>query len=306
MSISRTKIYYISFCLFFLLGGFVTAFVNGQQADNDTDMSWNRPEKFVAYMNSYLNEKVNPSTLADILITQYVEHPLEATNTMPLYPTQSIMQDRFLVNCSITEIETYIVPDEKTGIGTDVVIGFFVKWPNSNKWELKSYQTVSTEDVESSSMKITIETPRINFNEEGGQIRVVFTNFGNEYSDVVYIPTFIENSENGDFKGLNTVVNGDESIFLTIKNRFRKLYGSKFYVTYDRFEGIEYHEQSLNSDDCGEISMDKDEIIALFDYPSLVRRDLYQYQYDENRAKVCFSSPTRRVRSKKALLGGLC
>ena len=70
MSFSRTKTYHISLCLFFIFGGFATAFTAGQQVDNDTDMSWKQPENFVAYMNSYLNEKINPSTLADILITQ--------------------------------------------------------------------------------------------------------------------------------------------------------------------------------------------------------------------------------------------
>ena len=292
MDYNQTKYYYITLCVFFIAGAFATAYVTGQQVESLPDMSWQTPDNFVAYVNSYLNEKVNPSTLADVLVTQYIDHPLEATNVMPLYPMQSIIQERFLVNCSITELESYLVPGDEYDVGTTVGIGFFTKDISGTKWKLQSYQTVETQDLMNKSVKMVIETPRMIFDADGGFIRIAITNFGTERSDVVYIPTMQDDSSTSEFYGVNTAVDKDESIFMTIKNVYRKLYGARYVVTYEQHEGIMYHEQTFTTTSEGEVAIDQDKIIALFEHPSLLRKDSILNPYSEFETTIQKLFPT--------------
>ena len=81
-------------CLFFVLGAFVTAYMNGKQVESIPDRSWQTPEYFVGYFNNYLNQKINPMTLGDVFVTEYIEHPDESTGVVPLYPTQTVIQER--------------------------------------------------------------------------------------------------------------------------------------------------------------------------------------------------------------------
>lgn len=300
--------YYISLCLFFVVGAFATAFTNGQNVESLPDTSWRTPENFVAYVNSYLNEKVNPSTLADVLVTQYIDHPLEATNLMPLYPTQSIIEEYFLSNCSITELETYLRPGEED-TGTIVGIGFFTESKMGIKWSLESYQIINTRNYTNinanGSIKVVIETPRLIFNEEGQNIRIVITNFGNEYSDVVYIPTLSRTKDDIEFYGVNTIVDRDERLYLTLMNRYRRTYGARYTVQYDKYEGIEFHKQIIKTTSEGELLLNSDLIIGLFEYPSLIRKDsiLNPYLKFDTATQILFPSlDSKFVRHVNSLL----
>lgn len=110
MQVNRMKIYHISLCLFFVLGGFGTAFLNGEQAQTYPDTSWNTPKNFVGYHNNYINQKINPSTMGDILITEYVEHPQEATGIVPLFPTQSVVQEMDYINTTVSDMTLELIP----------------------------------------------------------------------------------------------------------------------------------------------------------------------------------------------------
>ena len=126
MTLDRSKLYYISLTLFFVLGAFVTAYVQGENTETRPDMSRNTPEFFVGYFNNYLHEKVTPSTMADVLITEYITHPMEATGVVPLHPAQSVSQENYLVNCSVSEFDTYISTGEDT-FGTIIGVGVYRK-----------------------------------------------------------------------------------------------------------------------------------------------------------------------------------
>ena len=84
MQINRWKLFYLSLCVFFILGSYATACANGEQAQAYPDMSWSTPEWWVGYYNNYINEKVNLSTMGDILVTEYLEHPQELGHTFQL------------------------------------------------------------------------------------------------------------------------------------------------------------------------------------------------------------------------------
>lgn len=66
---SRWKLFYISLCLFFVLGAMATGYIQGEQLKAYPDMSWRTPKNFVGYFNNWINQKVNPTTLGDVLIT---------------------------------------------------------------------------------------------------------------------------------------------------------------------------------------------------------------------------------------------
>ena len=161
MEINRLKPFYISLCVFFLVGAFVTAYVNGQQVQTVPDNNWHTPEYFVGYFNNYLNQKVNPMTLGDVMVTEYLENPSEPTGVVPLYPTQAVVQDRTLVNSIITELETYVSTGDNTQYGTTIGIGVYLKEGKRDQWELQKYKTFTTGNEPNKVIKITIETPRI-------------------------------------------------------------------------------------------------------------------------------------------------
>lgn len=283
MQLNRLKIFYIALCLFFVVGAFVTAYVSGEQVEDLPDMSWQKPEYFVGYFNNYLNQKVNPMTLGDVFVTEYIEHPDEPTGVVPLYPTQAVIQERSMVNCSITEIETYLVPDDNNTYGTIVGIGLYVKRGESGRWELEKYDTVSTAGDGSQVIEVVIETPRITFDAEGGSIRIVITNFGTEINEAVYVPSVIDTSERSSFSGMNTIVDIEEALFLTIKNKYQMVKGYRYYVDYKRFVGLQLHKVAYKQDD-KDIAINSNEIIAIFDYPTLIRKDSITNRYSNFRS----------------------
>ncbi|MFW9856830.1 MAG: hypothetical protein ACFFFG_17410 [Candidatus Thorarchaeota archaeon] len=280
MALDRSKTYYVALCVFLVVGGLATAYSTGREVQLIPHNPKRTPDKVVAYLNSYLNEKVNPTTLSDVLVTQYIEHPHEATDVMPLYPTQSIVQEYFLVNCSLTEIEFYLVPGEDP-IGTDVGISIYTKPTNDSVWRLERYQPVSTRGLESTSQHIIIEAPRITVGHEGTYLRVMITNFGDENSDVVYVPLHRNFNEKITFSGINTAVDTDMGIFLTIKNRFRKLYGYRYFAVYEPGDGVQFYRSMYRTDQKGTPSVKSSEVIALFDDLTLLRKDSIYEPYIE-------------------------
>ena len=115
---------------------------------------------------------------------------------------------------------------------------------------------------------------------EGGQIKIVITNFGNKSSDVIYVPKTISKETSESFYGMNTLVNSENALFLTIKNQLREIRGYRYVVDYDRLVGIQLHKLKYNSGkDGAQIRPIEDEIVAIFDYPSLERRDSIDKKY---------------------------
>jgi len=272
MQINRFKFFYISLCLFFVVGAFVTAYTTGQQMENLPDTSWQRPEYFVGYFNNYLNQKVNPMTLGDILVTEYLERPAEPTGVFPLYPTQTVVQERTYVNSSITSIETYLVSGGNSTFGTTVGIGLYTKFGPTQMWKLQGYETISTAGEPDQTYEVTINTPKIRFGSEGGSLRIVITNFGTEISEVVYVPTIIDASPRSSFSGINTVVDSEDALFLTVKDQYQTIKGHRYYVNYESRVGIEFHRVAYEMRG-QDIALKSNEIIALFGYPTLTRLD---------------------------------
>ncbi|MHA1215196.1 MAG: hypothetical protein ACTSPG_07845 [Candidatus Hodarchaeales archaeon] len=281
MRLDQTKLFYISLCVFFVLGSFVTAYVSGQQAKNIPDKSLPEPEYYVGYINNYINQKVNLMTLADIWAYEYVTHPPEPTGVLPLYPAQSLVYEYDLVNCSITDIETYIIPDKVTTHGTNVGLGLYLKEGNLSSFVLKKYQSISTAGDGEKPLKIEIKTPRITIGSQRAVLRLVITNFGTEISEAVFIPTVSTKDSNSRFYGINTVVDSEESLYLQIKNEYQMIKGRRYYVSYDRGIGIKLHEVTYRQDDENKIGIKKDEVVALFSYPTLVRKDNILDQYSD-------------------------
>jgi len=125
-----------------------------------------------------------------------------------------------------------------------------------------------------------VKTSRMRLDSEGGQIKIVITNFGNKSSDVIYVPKTISKETSESFYGMNTLVNSENALFLTIKNQLREIRGYRYVVDYDRLVGIQLHKLKYNSGkDGAQIRPIEDEIVAIFDYPSLERRDSIDKKY---------------------------
>lgn len=127
--------------------------------------------------------------MGDVLVTEYIEHPQEATGVIPLFPTQSIVPEMRYTNTTLTDLDLNIIPGEDSVYGTTVGIAVFTKMSSEVGWELRRYETRSTADVNQGAIQVHIGLPRMRFEAEGGILKLVITNFGTEVSDLIYFPT---------------------------------------------------------------------------------------------------------------------
>ncbi|MFW9856890.1 MAG: hypothetical protein ACFFFG_17710 [Candidatus Thorarchaeota archaeon] len=298
MDLRKNLFYYVAFCVFFFVGAIAQAYEQGTVLTTLPDTSANTPERLAGYLNSYLEQKVNPSTMADVLLTEYIQHPQDPTGLVPLFPSQSVVQEQWFTNVTLSTLETHVVP-EGGATGTKVGFALYSQRRNDTRWRQLGYSVYAITGGETTPLKIRFQINPLSFDAMGGRLKIILTNFGTTDSDLLYIPVLARTDPHTEFSAINTVVNAENALYLTITHQRRDIRGIRFIADYKKHIGIRLHEVILAETDQGQIYRKKSEIVGIFDYPTLERIDSFLQPVSKHKTILdkLFPSLDNKIRS---------